>query len=138
MDVNFDETSEHSPLLSSFPEPRLDDILKEPPNSPARVGTNALQLRTITLIAICAISLGFADELIGPAQTRVLESIFCRSYYREHDPSMIGSDGGDGVAEHLCKIEEVQSNLAMLTGWQMFFDGMPCKALSFCTLFARI
>jgi hypothetical protein len=77
----------------------------------------------ITLVIVIIIFLGFGDELIQPAQTRVFESIFCRQYYLKHDPSMIGSDGGDGVKESACKIPVVQGEVAMLKGWGVSFDG---------------
>jgi hypothetical protein len=73
------------------------------------------------------ITLTGGDELIQPAQTRVFESIYCRAYYAEHDPSLIGTDGGDGVAEKYCKGAVVQGEVAMLKGWAVALDGVGSK-----------
>jgi hypothetical protein len=89
----------------------------------------------ITLIIFIIITLGCGDELIGPAQTRVYESIYCRRYYEIHDPSFIGSDGGDGVAEKFCKIPIVQGEVAMLKGWGITFDGIGSKL--FCNVLPK-
>lgn len=74
-------------------------------------------LLTLLIVFICT-----GDEVIQPAQTRVFESIYCREYYTKHDPSLIGSDGRDGVAEGFCKMTEIQGQVALLKGWQGTFD----------------
>jgi MFS family permease len=71
----------------------------------------------VSILVLIILTAGTGDELIQPAQTRVFESIYCRSYYAQHDPSLIGSDGGDGVAEKYCKNHVIQGEVAMLRGW---------------------
>ena len=39
------------------------------------------------------------------------------------DPSVITPDGT--VPENICKIDEIQSQLAFLNGWKSFFDLVP-------------
>ncbi|ORY67034.1 major facilitator superfamily transporter [Pseudomassariella vexata] len=45
---------------------------------------------------------------------RVIERRLCREYYTQHNPSAIGREGN--VAEELCKIDEVQQDLAWIQG----------------------
>ena len=51
-----------------------------------------------------------------------LESIACRKYYLERDPSQIGADGQ--VREEQCKVKDVQTELAAVKGYMEFFDGL--------------
>lgn len=55
-----------------------------------------------------------AVRLMNLPLNRVIESKFCGDYYRQHDPSKIDLDGL--VPEHLCKVDEVQQNLAWTQG----------------------
>jgi MFS family permease len=73
-----------------------------------------------------------------PPKTRVYEANICLSYYREHDPSVIGADGT--IPEMLCKIDAVQQKLAMIFGWQETFDAIPpiLLAVPFGTLADRV
>ncbi|KAL1617925.1 hypothetical protein SLS56_010765 [Neofusicoccum ribis] len=71
-----------------------------------------------------------AENVSLPAFTRIYESIYCRQYYAEHDPSLIGRDGGDGVPEEFCKISQVQGEVAMLRAWQTFFDSVGTISLA--------
>ena len=66
---------------------------------------------------------------------RIYESITCRKYYLEQDPSQIGADGQ--VQEELCKVKDVQTEVAAVKGYMEFFDGllsMP-PLLSFLPLY---
>jgi hypothetical protein len=57
----------------------------------------------------------------GP-MTRIYESIACRQYYAEYDPRQIAADRQ--VPESMCKIKEVQTELAAVKGYMEFFDGV--------------
>jgi hypothetical protein len=78
----------------------------------------------MTILVLILFTLEFGDELIQPGQLRTFESIYCRRYYETHDPSKIGSDGGDGVNEKYCKNSVIQGQVAMLKGWQVTLDGL--------------
>ncbi|KAF3011126.1 hypothetical protein E8E13_011416 [Curvularia kusanoi] len=56
-------------------------------------------------------------------RTRVYEANICLRHYRETDPSVIGADGT--IPENLCKVDEVQQEMAMIFGWQEMFDAIP-------------
>ena len=82
------------------------------------------QFRILVTLLLHLLFLDFGYELIEPAQTRVFESIYCKEYYRNHEPGLIGSDGGDGVDEKWCKLGVIQGEVAMLKGWQVTFDSI--------------
>ncbi|OJJ96603.1 hypothetical protein ASPACDRAFT_81267 [Aspergillus aculeatus ATCC 16872] len=74
----------------------------------------------VTLFAmILAVEVGICMSN-GPV-TRIFESIACREYYAQYDPTQIGANGQ--VDEDLCKIKEVQQDLAAVKGYMEFFDG---------------
>lgn len=130
-DETFD-LHERAPFLSSSSDHRSspddDDAYKHrqdaSPSGPSRKPRVRL---LVTLFAmVIAVETGFAMSN-GPA-TRIFESIACRQYYLGYDPTKIGEDGQ--VAEELCKVKEVQTELAAVTGYMEFFDGL----LSMCIL----
>lgn len=45
---------------------------------------------------------------------RLIELRLCQTYYARHDPSLIAPDGA--IPESLCKIDDVQQQLAWLQG----------------------
>lgn len=78
------------------------------------------RLKLILFAMVLAVEIGFAF-LEGP-MVRVMESIACRQYYTEADPTKIGANGQ--VPEELCKLAEIQAELAAVKGYHMFFDGL--------------
>lgn len=83
---------------------------------------NKLRLRLlITLFAIVlAIEMGLS--MADSPMVRIYESITCRNYYLERDPSQIGANGQ--VQEEQCKVKDVQTELAAVKGYMEFFDGL--------------
>ncbi|KAI9650786.1 hypothetical protein NHQ30_000817 [Ciborinia camelliae] len=53
---------------------------------------------------------------------RLVERSFCREYYLKNDPSLIGLNGQ--VEERYCKVDDVQSAVAELLGWEAFLTAM--------------
>jgi hypothetical protein len=87
------------------------------------------------MMVVLLVSLG--DQWMESPQTRIYEAVICYRYFEKADPSKIavgrnkiGPGAIGGVPELLCKTDEVQSELAMLRGWQQFFDGIPSLALA--------
>ncbi|KAL1305068.1 hypothetical protein AAFC00_002005 [Neodothiora populina] len=69
--------------------------------------------------------------------TRVYESIYCYKYWEVHDSSkllqgrdVVGPGAIGGVSEALCKIPEVQADVAALMGNLAFFNGIPSLLLA--------
>jgi hypothetical protein len=54
-----------------------------------------------------------AATLIGSAQARIFESIYCIEWYRLQNPGLIHHGR---VEEEYCKVAEVQSEVASLLG----------------------
>lgn len=63
----------------------------------------------------------------GPI-TRIFESIACKNYYEIADPSKIDSDGQ--VPEDLCKLSQIQGEMATIKGVLEFFDGVASIILA--------
>ncbi|MCJ1351939.1 MAG: hypothetical protein MMC33_001923 [Icmadophila ericetorum] len=53
---------------------------------------------------------------------RLYESIICKDYYQEHDPSFIDENGN--VDEQHCKLAPIQAELVTVQGGQMLFDSI--------------
>ncbi|KAF2460314.1 major facilitator superfamily domain-containing protein [Lineolata rhizophorae] len=114
-------SSETSPLL-----PRPDQRSCSPAKDDGWLRDRRKRSSTaavLTVLVLAILAGAGADQVLDPALTRIYESVLCRDYWRKHDPSLIGSDGGDGVKEEKCKIPEVQGELAMLLGFQ---TGLSC------------
>lgn len=60
---------------------------------------------------------------MAPMFVRMEELSICRVYYYKHDPALVDADGN--VEETLCKVDEVQAELAFISGWLWFFETVP-------------
>ncbi|KAF2434683.1 MFS general substrate transporter [Tothia fuscella] len=121
---------ETTPLLSPSSDETPVSTTRHPRNEAAEATPGkSSHILVLTLLLLYVIFLDLGYELIVPAQTRIFESIYCKEYYQKHDPSLIGSDGNDGVDEKWCKVSAVQGDVAMLKGWQLTFDciGIPLR-----------
>ncbi|KAL9084966.1 MAG: hypothetical protein Q9165_007832 [Trypethelium subeluteriae] len=107
-----DESTEQTELLPDTEESNL---------IPTAQAANST--RVVFLIALAVVVLGGGEVLIANPRIRLFESIICREYYDKHETSMVKGSGW--LPEHLCKIEPVESGVALLMGWQDFFDSIP-------------
>ena len=120
-----EEPRETSPLLSTTPKTGrgLKILTVHTLKSP----------RSMVLLMIFILILFESGEaLIQSPQARILESVICYRWYERTDPTKLqirredlGPGAIGGVAEMWCKVDEVQSELAMLRGWQQLFYGIP-------------
>jgi hypothetical protein len=78
------------------------------------------RLTVVLFIMVLALEIGMIMSM-GPL-TRIYESIACRNYYEQRDPGKIGANGQ--VKEELCKVNEVQTEVAAVVGYREFFDGL--------------
>lgn len=76
----------------------------------------------ILCIALAVIS-DIGEYLYLAPRVRLFESVVCTSYYLQNDPSLVDEHGS--VLEHFCKINAVQDEVALVLGWQLFFDSIP-------------
>lgn len=102
------------------PEPRRST--ERPQASASAI---SFRLKIILFAMVLAVEIGFSF-LEGP-MVRIMEAIACRQYYAAQDPSKIGANGQ--VPESLCKVGEVQAELAAVKGYHMFFDGLLSMSL---------
>ncbi|KAE9362765.1 MFS general substrate transporter [Stipitochalara longipes BDJ] len=79
------------------------------------------------MVATICIALAFfieiGDYMLRAPLMRIFEGIICRSYYESITPS--GKELSIPIPEEKCKIPFVQSELAMLKGWEMTFSCIP-------------
>jgi hypothetical protein len=125
-----EESSERSPLLpftTAEPEARTQQRSK---------WFQSWENVVFVIFAIVLL-LSLGDQSQAIPHTRIMESVICYQYFEKADPSklllsreQVGPGAIGGVAEMWCKADEVQSQLAMLRGWQMTFDGVPSLVLA--------
>ena len=107
--------SERTPLLASSDE----QDHAEPPR--LHHGKTAFYIWVILLMII--LFLTFGNNMIQTPSQRVMEAIFCKKHYLEHDVSKIGPDGE--VDEIWCKIPAVHKPMATLRGWLDSLQAIP-------------
>lgn len=118
-------TSETSSLLQHAQDNQTLDSAPPPTPHPSATQRKAssLRLNVTIIILLLILTTNFPYHLQVLPRFRIWEIIYCRKYYQEHDPSLIGPGGV--VEERYCKIENVQSQIALLKGWFEFFSGLP-------------
>lgn len=116
LDNDNDDNSEHLLFLETSP----------PVETTTSFPKGRFQLYTLAIVMLLVFLFNFSGSLTGASTLRIYESIICRSYYQTNDPSRIG-DGGV-VDERHCKVDAVQEELAVLTGWESFFNTLPGKS----------
>src|SRR4051794_33061629 len=67
--------------------------------------------------------LAFCEIVLVVPLIRLFEQSLCLSYYRVHDPGMVGI--GRSIPEALCKVVEIQQDLATIRGWKSLLDIIP-------------
>lgn len=87
----------------------------------------------------CCLALYFLVEMfdmisIAPL-TALLEKVLCRNFYRGRDPSLIAPGGS--VDERYCKLDAIQSELAIIRGWKLAFDALPGKSICWYLRYPR-
>ncbi|MCJ1309861.1 hypothetical protein MMC25_003522 [Agyrium rufum] len=112
-------TSERSPLLS-FPNPAT---VNDAASTPKRPTASSLHNRVVIILVLLVIAIDLPAYFQSVPRVRLLEGIYCKNYYLEHDPSVIGPGGM--VPEAYCKLNSIQKELALLRGWLTFFDYAP-------------
>ena len=103
-------------------------LLPKPHNAPKKLNIEFVSFLLLVIIALAST----ADGISYTPLTRVFESIVCYKYWEQHDPSklslprsQLGPGAIGGVPEEFCKVAPIQSEVALIKGWQIFFDGLP-------------
>jgi hypothetical protein len=113
-------------------------LLSPPPTEiqggPAKSIVSARRTRClwpwIYVVLVCiglAVVSDIGESLYVAPRVRLFESVACTRYYLQNDPSLVDRDGS--VPERFCKIDPVQSKVASVLGWQLFFESIPAILL---------
>ena len=108
-----ESTDERRPLLD-----RTASTCSSPSES-----TPSIHRKVILLMCLIIVTLNVAAYLQSIPRVRLYEIVYCRQYYQEVNPGLIGPGGV--VDEKLCKINAVQNQVALLIGWLRAFDYAP-------------
>ncbi|KAF4343720.1 major facilitator superfamily transporter [Fusarium beomiforme] len=81
----------------------------------------------VLLCIVLAVVSDVGESLYAAPRVRLFESVACTRYYLRHDPSLVDRHGS--VPERFCKINSVQDKVALVVGWQYFFDAIPAILL---------
>ncbi|MCJ1463419.1 hypothetical protein MMC07_002026 [Pseudocyphellaria aurata] len=119
--VPFRDDEDTSDKLTFLNPPESTHMAHTQPLSPSHAPGFRIYVLTIVLSLVFLLEIG-GTITIAPS-LRILESILCRNYYREFNPSRIGKNGE--VEEKYCKIDEVQGLMVYLNGWDDFFSHLP-------------
>lgn len=121
-----DEPRETSPLIEDVDEQGVRS------NVPVEKERDKEANRVIIILMLVVAIGAVAEEMIQSPMTRILEAVICYRHYEEADPSKIligrkeiGPGAIGGVDEIYCKVNAVQSEMAMLRGWIHLFESVP-------------
>jgi hypothetical protein len=86
---------------------------------PVRKGPDMwLALRVVTAISLLVFALEVSSAIADAPQTQILEGIVCEKHYAT-------SSWNNGISDERCKIEAIQTEVAMLIGWKNTFEMLP-------------
>ncbi|RFU33894.1 hypothetical protein B7463_g2408, partial [Scytalidium lignicola] len=120
IDDNNDSQNETSPLLGRGATQRSRSSASTVAST-LWTWKTFLQRHVVSLCFIMIICLEIGTILQLAPLNRVLEGIICRDFY----PEMAGASPLSLSDDPRCKSTEVQSNLAMLRGWQATLECLP-------------
>ncbi|KIV95153.1 hypothetical protein, variant [Exophiala mesophila] len=115
------------------------DAVESPPTETQRLlpstGTSPeghrshINSRTLWKIYAIIFFANMGVQILGPAQTRIYETIYCAQWYKNHPLDDSIQHLGQ-IPEFLCKIKEVQQPVSSLKGWLECFGAIPGLLLS--------
>jgi MFS family permease len=124
VDGFLEDAHEATPLLSSPPGAHNGPIEAA---SSRRTRCSRLWVYVVAHCIAIAVTADIGEYLFLAPKVRLFESIICTDYYLREDPSLVKGDGS--VPERFCKVDPVQDQVAMILGWQLFFDSIPAILL---------
>ncbi|TVY88574.1 Efflux pump, partial [Lachnellula willkommii] len=115
------EANEIRPLLT--PPTEVQD---GPSKSPAPSHRTRCSWPWKYVVLLCiglAVISDIGEYLFFAPRVRLFESVVCTRFYLQNEPSLVKGDGS--VPERFCKVNPVQDEVALVLGWQLFFDSIP-------------
>ncbi|KAI0109611.1 major facilitator superfamily domain-containing protein [Nemania sp. FL0031] len=81
--------------------------------------------RAVFFIFALSFVADLGGSLVDTPEVRLLEMAVCRDYYLSHDPSVIGPPPLSYVDEKLCKVNEIQVDLAYIRAMKSLLMTVP-------------
>jgi len=119
-------SNETSPLLT-----RPASISSNPRSSASHLAKTAHHPKSpfypyaSILVGVISLVADFGGSLLDTPEVRLLEMAVCRDYYRVHDLGVIGTPPLSYVDEKLCKVKDIQANLAYLRASKFILMAIP-------------
>ncbi|KAI1733385.1 major facilitator superfamily domain-containing protein [Xylaria scruposa] len=88
-------------------------------------GAASLYPRAILFILALSFVADLGGALVDAPELRMLEMAICRDYYLTHDPSVIGPPPLSYVDERLCKLKDIQVELAYIVATKSLLMTVP-------------
>ena len=98
-----------------------------PPVKSRRNGRNLPIFHPVNYCMLLYFLVEMYDLISDAPLTALLEQNLCREYYTKHDPSQIVPGGS--LDERLCKLNAVQSELAVVRGWSLALNALLGKTI---------
>lgn len=111
-------------VMDVRPSPESTPLLETAPD-PKGIRASPSHIRVLVIYATFILLQNLAGFLQQTPELRILESIVCRNYYRQHRVVIGGLADSKLDEERQCKIGPVQAELATLRGWSQVFDLLP-------------
>lgn len=103
---------------------------KHASRSAAAAASEAIRFRLTMVLFLMVLTLEIGMIMTAGPLTRLYESVACRNYYLQHDSGKIGANGQ--VKEELCKVNDVQAEVAAVVGYREFYDGLLSMLTLIC------
>lgn len=81
--------------------------------------------RLLVTLVIILLSFEIGGQLIPGPMTRLIETIVCDHYWRRTEPVRLPASGH--LPQHLCKISEIQTEVAAIKGYSDFLEALLCS-----------
>jgi hypothetical protein len=79
-----------------------------------------LALRVVTAVSLLVFALEVSSAIADSPQTQILEAIVCEKYYATSSWTL-----PTAISSERCKIEAIQTEVALLIGWKNTFEMLP-------------
>src|ERR1700748_955601 len=84
--------------------------------------------KSIYLVSLFVLVVDFPAFMRITPKLRMYELALCRDYYSREDPTLIAPDGS--IGEKYCKLNVIQSELAIMRGLIGFLEAIPGQHIS--------
>ncbi|EED22271.1 conserved hypothetical protein [Talaromyces stipitatus ATCC 10500] len=111
--------NEETSLLSTATDSRLPEEESVSQRTSYYSIENRRMLYTIASLCVVLLIFDLSNYIAVVPQTAIYEEIVCRGYYSS-EKLALGNPSGDK-----CKVEPIQSEVALISGWRDTFDTIP-------------